>query len=389
MLVHKLGAILALSVSLVACGGSNQNPPPPPTPTQTFQDVIGINVVGKENGNFNFDITRELELASRSGFRWVRIPVDFGETETPESRALQLRVLSQRMTTLRNLNVRPILTIGTWNNVSPYFPRWPRTPAKQDEFATYVVDILRQNGNIHFAISNEPNRDEGMTLADVPAYVETVRKVRAAQLAAGLPGTLIGLTVSTNDGSDANSTALEFTRAAVSAGLLNSVDGVAINLYPDAGQYANFQPEQLLPVANEFKTLTNNKPLFILEVGSPSNRVTQQEQSILAQRSMLAYASLNPVAIVSYELRDRQSFDLSEASFGFFTQSLAPKQVATDVSRLLSQIGNRRFVRLESPSAGRWQATFENASGLPVQVRWTSTGQPTTDYPANPVLSLN
>lgn len=389
MRVARFGFYLFSSLALLACGGSREATGPLPHNGPTFQDTLGINVVGKENGDFSVDISRELNLASARGFRWVRFPVDFGETVNPTERSGQLAVLKQRITTLRSLNVQPILTIGTWNNQPPdYFPRWPRTPSKQDEFAAYVVEILRQNGNIHFAISNEPNRDQGMNLADVSAYVETVRKVKAAQQAAGLPGTLIGLTVSTNDGGDANSTALEFTQAAVAAGLLNYVDGVAINLYPDAGSYPNWQPEQLVSVAIQFKALTNNKPLYILEFGAPTASVNQEQQSILTQRSILAFASLRPVALVPYELRDRSSTSPEEASFGFFDINRQPKQVANDLTRLLRHIGNSRFVRLESPSPNRWQAIFEDSFGVQSQVRWTASGTPTPEFPVNPVESL-
>lgn len=385
----RFGLLLSVSLSLIACAGTQETTSPPANSNPTFQNAIGINVVGKEDGDFSFDISQELTLASTTGFRWVRIPVDFGETVNATERSRQLAVLNQRITTLRSLNIRPILTIGTWNNQPPdYFPRWPKAPAKQDEFAAYVVEILRQNGNIHFAISNEPNREQGMTLADVPAYVEVVRKVRIAQQAASLPGTLIGLTVSTNDGSDANSTALEFTRAAVAAGLLNYVDGVAINLYPDAGNYANWQPEQLIPIVNEFKALTNNKPLYILELGAPTAAVSQQQQSILIQRSLLAYASLNPVAMVPYELRDRRNSVRDEASFGFFDINRQPKQSANDLARLLRRIGNSQFVRLESPAVNRRQAIFEDSFGIQIHVRWTTSGTPTPEFPANPVESL-
>ena len=308
-------------------------------------------------------------LINLGGISWIRTDV-FWDNIQPDRNSYRWERLDQilHLAEQNNLRVLPIIDYGVpWASTAPArasdFEKTRYQP-KTFAYENFVERLVeRYKGSIHFwEIWNEPNIDFWKSPKEeyagfLKGSYEAIRKVDpdALVLMGGLAGAPVDWlkTLSQNQ-----------------AGEAFDIYNIHPYHFPDA-------PEPRLPrELIAFKAAADGrgaKPLWITEIGAPTNMVTLEEQaSFLVRDAVLALAN-GVTKFFWYELADDHINSKDrEANFGILFYDLSPKPAYVAYANLIRLLDGQKFKsKINFGSSTAYGFVFAGEPG-DILILWTT-----------------
>lgn len=202
-----------------------------------------------------------------------------------------------------------------------------------------------------------------------------------------------------------------FHSVATEMSLYDHLDAVSVHVYPPAGLYNGYGPEQkLLTAGGRNPSLPRTRtrqtrvvepvlapilikarqlglPVLVLETGAPSVFTSERDQASLVLRGLLSSLAAGATTCSIYEFSDSPPTSDAEDEFGLLRHDGSEKPAGTALRQLLAALGSHRFQSWSYDGSDHYTVTFVN-NGSTKRVRWSSTEVNATPmYPYIPSTS--